>query len=67
MELRSIKDTKNFSKKISEIISSGDTIFLYGEIGVGKTTFVRFFVNYLEKKNGIKNSEVLSPTFQYSL
>ena len=63
MELRSIKDTKNFSKKISEIISSGDTIFLYGEIGVGKTTFVRFIVNYLEKKNGIKNSEVLSPTF----
>jgi tRNA threonylcarbamoyladenosine biosynthesis protein TsaE len=63
MELRSIKDTKNFSKKISEIISPGDTIFLYGEIGVGKTTFVRFIVNYLEKKNGIKNSEVLSPTF----
>jgi len=63
MELRSIEDTEKFSKKISEIISSGDVVFLYGEIGVGKTTFVRFIVNYLEKKNGIKNSEVLSPTF----
>ena len=41
----------------------GDIIFLYGEIGVGKTTFVRFFINNLENKNGFKNSEVLSPTF----
>jgi len=45
------------------MISAGDIIFLYGEIGVGKTTFVRFVINYLENKNGIKNSEVLSPTF----
>jgi len=63
MQLKSLEDTKNFSKNISKIISAGDIIFLYGEIGVGKTTFVRFFINYLESKNGIKNSEVLSPTF----
>ena len=63
MQLKSIKDTKNFSKSISKMISAGDIIFLYGEIGVGKTTFVRFVINYLENKNGIKNSEVLSPTF----
>ena len=63
MYLKTIKDTQNFSKKISKIISLGDVIFLYGEIGVGKTTFVRFFVNNLEKENKIKNSEVLSPTF----
>jgi len=63
MQLKSLEDTKNFSKNISQIISAGDIIFLYGEIGVGKTTFVRFFINSLESKNGIKNSEVLSPTF----
>ena len=63
MELSLLKDTKNLSKKISKIINAGDVIFLYGEIGVGKTTFVRFFINSLESKNGIKNSEVLSPTF----
>ena len=63
MELSSLKDTKNLSKKISKIINAGDVIFLYGEIGVGKTTFVRFFINHLENKNRIKNSEVLSPTF----
>jgi len=63
MQLKSLKDTKNFSKNISKIIKAGDIIFLYGEIGVGKTTFVRFFINHLEIKNGIKNSDVLSPTF----
>ena len=63
MQLKSLEDTQNFSRNISKIISAGDIIFLYGEIGVGKTTFVRFFINHLENKNRIKNSEVLSPTF----
>jgi len=63
MQLKTLEDTQNFSKNISKIISVGDIIFLYGDIGVGKTTFVRFFINYLESKNGVKNSEVLSPTF----
>ena len=63
MELSSIEDTKKFSKSISKIIKKGDVIFLYGEIGVGKTTFVRFLINYLEGKNGIKKSDILSPTF----
>ena len=63
MQLKSLEATQNFSKNISQIISAGDIILLYGEIGVGKTTFVRFFINSLESKNGIENSEVLSPTF----
>ena len=63
MQLKTLKDTQNFSQSISKIISTGDIIFLYGEIGVGKTTFVRFFINHLESKNGNKNSDILSPTF----
>ena len=63
MQLKSLVDTQNFSENISKIIGPGDIIFLYGEIGVGKTTFARFCINYLEGKNGIKNSDVLSPTF----
>ena len=63
MQLKSLEDTQNFSKKISEIINMGDIIFLYGEIGVGKTSFARFFINFFESKNGVKNSDVLSPTF----
>ena len=63
MQLKSLEDTQDFSKRISKIVTAGDIIFLYGEIGVGKTSFVRFFINYLESKNEIKNSDVLSPTF----
>ena len=63
MELKSLEDTKKFSENISKIINKGDIIFLYGEIGAGKTTFVRNIINYLESKNKIKNSDVLSPTF----
>ena len=63
MQLKSLEDTQSFSKNISEIVGAGDIIFLYGEIGVGKTTFVRFLINHLENKKGIKNSDVLSPTF----
>ena len=63
MQLKSLEDTKILSENISKVINAGDIIFLYGEIGVGKTTFVRFFINYLENKNKIKKSDVLSPTF----
>ncbi len=63
MQLSSLKDTEAFSKKISKIVNNGDLIFLLGEIGSGKTTFVRFFINHLEVENDISKSEVLSPTF----
>ena len=63
MQLKSLEDTQKFAKNISKIVSVGDIIFLYGDIGVGKTTFVRFFVNHLESKNKINISDVLSPTF----
>ena len=63
MQLKSLEDTQNLASKISKIVDASDIIFLYGEIGVGKTTFVRFFINHLEAENGIKNSNILSPTF----
>ena len=63
MELNSIDDTQKLAKKFSKILQKGDIIFLYGKIGVGKTTFVRFFINHLEKKKNIKKSDILSPTF----
>ena len=63
MYLKKLEDTEKLSKNISKIIKSGDVIFLYGEIGAGKTTFARFVINSFERKNRIKNSDVLSPTF----
>jgi len=63
MKISSIRQLEKITNKIKKIILPGDTIFLYGEIGVGKTTFSRLLINSYEKENKIKKSEVLSPTF----
>ena len=63
MKISSLKDLHKFTNKISEIILPGDYLFLFGEIGVGKTTFARQLINFFELKNNIKKSEVPSPTF----
>ena len=63
MKLDSIEDTFDLSKKIGKLLSKGDVIFLYGEIGVGKTTFVRGLINNLEVEKGMVKSQILSPTF----
>ena len=63
MKISSLIDLEKIAEKIRRIISKGDVIFLYGEIGVGKTTFVRSLINNYEIKNKKKISEVLSPTF----
>ena len=63
MKLNTLEDTFNLSKKIGKLLSHGDVIFLYGEIGVGKTTFVRGLINNLEVEKGMDKSQILSPTF----
>ena len=63
MNISSPKDLNKITEKINKIISPGDYIFLFGEIGSGKTTFARHLVNSLEIKNKLSESEVLSPTF----
>jgi len=63
MKISSLSDLKKVANNIKKIVSPGDCIFLYGEIGVGKTTFARLLINNYELENNIKKSEVLSPTF----
>ena len=63
MKLNSLEDTFYLSQKIGKLLSKGDVIFLYGEIGVGKTTFVRGLINNLEVEKGMVESQILSPTF----
>ena len=57
------RDTANLAKEFSKFLKKGDILFLYGEIGVGKTTFVRYLINGLQKKNNEITTEVTSPTF----
>ena len=51
------------SKKILSFLSKSDCIFLFGELGSGKTTFVRSLIHQLQEKNKIKKTEVTSPTY----
>jgi len=63
MKISSILDLQKITNKIKSVLQPGDAVFLYGQIGVGKTTFVRLLINNYENENNLKKSEVLSPTF----
>tara|TARA_B100000282_G_C31272712_1_gene282932 strand:+ start:39 stop:488 length:450 start_codon:yes stop_codon:yes gene_type:complete len=63
MIVESLEHLNSLSQKVADKLVKNDCIFLIGEIGVGKTTFVRYLINYLQEKNGEKITEVLSPTF----
>ena len=57
------KSTKKFAEELTSYFSGGEHIFLYGDIGVGKTTFVRYFINKIQTNEKLAISEVTSPTF----
>tara|TARA_Y100000590_G_C15655164_1_gene990330 strand:+ start:256 stop:702 length:447 start_codon:yes stop_codon:yes gene_type:complete len=63
MKISSIRELEKITNKIKKALLPGDVVFLYGEIGVGKTTFARLLINSFENAEKLKNSEVLSPTF----
>ena len=63
MIIKSLEQLNSLSKKVADYLKEKDYIFLTGDIGVGKTTFTRYLINYLQKKEGTKTTEVLSPTF----
>ena len=63
MKISSILDLQKITSSIKKILLPGDVIFLYGQIGVGKTTFARLLINNYENEKKLKKSEVLSPTF----
>ena len=63
MKISSIRDLEQISNKIKKKLTPGDVVFLDGEFGVGKTTFARLLINNYEKEKKLKESEVLSPTF----
>ena len=63
IDISSEKKTEELAKSFQEKIKLGDVIFLHGEIGVGKTTFVRYLINHFQKINNLQLTEVTSPTF----
>tara|TARA_Y100001935_G_scaffold184079_1_gene152671 strand:+ start:373 stop:813 length:441 start_codon:yes stop_codon:yes gene_type:complete len=63
VDISSEKKLEEFSKKLSVKLKKGDILFLYGEMGVGKTTFVKYLINELQLRSRLKLTEVTSPTF----
>ena len=57
------KKTEELAHKVSKKIKPGDVIFFFGEIGVGKTTFIKYLINIIQKNNNLSQTEVTSPTF----
>ena len=55
--------TSELAKNFSRILQKGDVAYFHGEIGVGKTTFIRHLINNLQQLNKINLTEVTSPTF----
>ena len=63
IDLSSEKETEELASTFLKKIKPGCFIFLYGEIGVGKTTFIRSLINQFQKLNKLEITEVTSPTF----
>ena len=63
IELSSEKKTEELASQLFKKLKPGNIVFLYGEMGVGKTTFVRYLINNIQKNNDLKKTEVTSPTF----
>ena len=63
IDLSSEKETEELATTFLKKIKPGCFIFLYGEIGVGKTTFIRYLINQFQKLNKLEITEVTSPTF----
>ena len=55
--------TAELAKKFSKILKKGDVVLFHGEVGVGKTTFIRHLVNNFQINNNLNPTEVTSPTF----
>ena len=63
IDISSEETTKELAKNFSNYLIGGEVIYLYGEMGVGKTTFVKYLINQFQIKKKLQTTEVTSPTF----
>ena len=63
IDISSEETTKELAKDLSNYLKGSEIIFLYGEMGVGKTTFVKYLINQFQIKKKLQITEVTSPTF----
>ena len=63
IDISSEDSTKELAKNLTHHLTGGEIIYLYGEMGVGKTTFVKYLINQFQENNNLSITEVTSPTF----
>ena len=63
IDISSEETTKELAKDLTHYLKGGEIVYLYGEMGVGKTTFVRYLINQFQKDKKLCITEVTSPTF----
>ena len=56
---KSEQDTFSIAKKYAETLKKGDVVALYGDLGAGKTAFIKGVAAYFDL------SGVVSPTYAY--
>jgi len=59
LKIMDIQGTERLAACISRVVRPGDVILLSGDLGAGKTAFVRF----LARELGVNERDVTSPTF----
>lgn len=57
--LKTPEEMLGFAAELAGLCKTGDSILLYGDVGVGKTTFARGFIQAIAKTR----EEIVSPTF----
>ena len=63
IDISSEETTKELAKDLTRYLKGGEIVYLYGEMGVGKTTFVKYLINQFQKDKKLRITEVTSPTF----
>ena len=63
INISDINTTKKLAEDLIKHLKIGSFVCLYGEIGVGKTTFVKHFINAYQKYKNLQITDVTSPTF----
>ena len=63
-QILDLRELDKLSTNLSKDISTGDIYLFQGELGAGKTTFIRLLINNLFVLNNLpKPSSITSPTF----
>ncbi|HXW85315.1 MAG TPA: tRNA (adenosine(37)-N6)-threonylcarbamoyltransferase complex ATPase subunit type 1 TsaE [Candidatus Binataceae bacterium] len=59
VESASAHETKTWGRRLASLLTGGELLGLIGELGVGKTCFIKGLARGL----GLREEEILSPTF----